>query len=183
MTDNTSPLDERLEDPEFRAEYERSLDDLLETRFNPRYTSEHIIEFYGGPFSNFARSPFIAQDQWGGQNRYPTNEHYFQAWKATTPYTHQFLLRAKTPKEVKKRGGLVTLRNDWEEIKYNVMVEGLRHKFTLDQFRTKLLETGDAQIREDSPTDFVWGYRNNGLNLLGRALMQVRREIRENEAG
>jgi ribA/ribD-fused uncharacterized protein len=137
-----------------------------------------IIDFYSGPFSNFALSPFLAADEWERLHTYPTCEHYFAAWKAANQNGHDWVLAAPYPGGAKARGHRIQLRDDWESIKFDVMVEGLRQKFTLAEFRTQLLTTGDALLREDSPTDFVWGYRNNGLNLLGKALMQVRHEIR-----
>lgn len=148
------------------------------------------VDFWGGPLSNFARSLFKAQDTWGREHSYPTVEHYFAAWKATTPEDHDLVLYGTpdvdgsrpmhfpTPAEAKQTGRTIALRPDWEDIKYDVMLEGLRHKFQLPYYKEQLLATGDRLIREDSPTDFEWGYRNNGKNLLGKALMQIRDEIK-----
>lgn len=143
------------------------------------------VDFYGGPFSNFAHSPFVASDRWGRLHRYETVEHYFQAAKTITEKDHDYVIDTKKggvgPGEAKTRGQKIKLRDDWEDVKYEVMLEGLRYKFALDPFKTQLLETGHKELREDSPTDFIWGYRNSGLNLLGKALMQVRKEIRVEE--
>ncbi|MCY3414471.1 MAG: NADAR family protein [Candidatus Heimdallarchaeota archaeon] len=43
-----------------------------------------------------------------------------------------------------------------------------------------LLSTGDEEIYEDNPTDFIWGHRNQGLNLLGKALMEIREVLKNN---
>ena len=73
------------------------------------------------------------------------------------------------------------------------MVAGLISKFSQNlKFKKALLDTGDAEIVEASPTDRIWGIglaesdpriwdRNNwrGTNWLGIALMRVRDEIRK----
>ena len=63
------------------------------------------------------------------------------------------------------------------------MLTGLRVKFAHPEWRAELLATGVDDIAEDSPTDFIWGIRDasggfTGRNLLGKALMRVRHEIR-----
>lgn len=136
------------------------------------------FDFYGGPLSNFARS-VIYVDVGFDKHYFETVEHAFQAAKATTYTDHERVRAAPSPGLAKLEGRSVTLREDWEEVKYDVMLNLLREKFKIQFYRQALLETGDLEIREDSPTDFVWGYRNGGQNLLGKALMQVRSEIRE----
>lgn len=144
-------------------------------------SSEGPVDFYGGPFSNFAPCVFGAEDEWGRTCMYRSVEHFFQAWKATTPEDHDYVRTGSGPQDAKDRGRKIKLRSDWEEIKYNIMVFGLRAKFMMPEYKRRLLETGNREIREDSPSDFIWGYRNNGQNLLGKALMQVRAEIKEAE--
>jgi ribA/ribD-fused uncharacterized protein len=135
-------------------------------------------DFYGGPFSNFADSTIFV-DVGFGMKSYPTVEHAFQAAKATTPEDHENVRTAPGPSFAKRIGREITLRDDWEEVKYDVMLDCLRAKFALPSFKGRLLSTGTRELREDSPTDFVWGYRNGGQNLLGKALMQVREELRD----
>jgi ribA/ribD-fused uncharacterized protein len=85
--------------------------------------------------------------------------------------------------QVAKHAGRQTeLRPDWEQVKYQVMLCGLRGKFALEPYRSVLLLTHPRPLAEDSPTDFVWGCRDahgghNGRNLLGLALMHVREEL------
>lgn len=141
------------------------------------------IYFYGGPFSNFAPSVFAAKDRWGRPRWYKTVEHYFQAAKATTPEDHDYVVSAEKARQAKNRGREIKLRSGWDDMSYDVMLEGLRCKFALPDYKRQLLATGDRELREDSPTDFIWGYRNNGLNLLGKALMQIRTEIVEASSG
>ena len=78
----------------------------------------------------------------------------------------------------------------WDAEKYNVVLEGTRLKVSQNpRVRKILMATGGSVIAEASPSDRVWGIGLNkkdaeagmawrGDNLLGRALMQVREEIR-----
>lgn len=141
--------------------------------------TDEPYDFYGGNFSNFARS-VIFVDVGHGMLSYPTVEHAFQAAKTTDKERHELIRGAPGPSFAKSLGNdreLTKLRPDWEDVKYDVMLDCLRAKFDLPPFKAALLATGDREIREDSPTDFIWGYRNNGQNLLGKALMRVREEI------
>lgn len=152
---------------------------------------DEAIFFYGGPFSNFVGGPLhiIAFQPWSGDAKsggiYSTVEHFYQASKARTVEDHRFIADPANPWESKKRGNECDLRADWEVVKYSYMLTALRVKFDWHEFRKLLLETGHRYIAEDSPTDAVWGIRNgdhlNGLNLLGRALMEIRDEIRMEE--
>jgi predicted NAD-dependent protein-ADP-ribosyltransferase YbiA (DUF1768 family) len=63
------------------------------------------------------------------------------------------------------------------------MLRGLRKKFSCLPYYDLLLNTGEQFIYEASPTDAIWGLWNpdtsiwTGLNLLGKALMQVRQAL------
>jgi ribA/ribD-fused uncharacterized protein len=135
------------------------------------------VDFYGGPLSNFAYST-IQIDVGFGPQVYTTVEHAFQAAKCTNLSDHYNVKGAQSPGLAKQAGRNVQLRKDWEQIKYDVMLKCLRAKFEIPFYKEILLTTGSREIREDSPTDFEWGYRNGGKNLLGKALMQIRSEIR-----
>lgn len=142
--------------------------------------SNKPVDFYGGVFSNFAASEIrLLSPVTGRIEIYPTVEHYFQASKAMTISDHDFVLGAGDAAAAKAAGRKIKLRSDWDDVRYAVMVRGLHAKFAIPMYREKLLATGSREIREDSPTDFVWGYRNGGQNLLGKALMEVRISIRE----
>lgn len=67
----------------------------------------------------------------------------------------------------------------WERDKTIVMLNGLRIKFQNETLKLMLLWTGDAILVEDSPTDMFWGGSLPGSqNMLGKLLMQVRKEIK-----
>lgn len=153
------------------------------------------LYFYGGEFSNFVGGPFLiaSVQTWDGDpheivESYETVEHFFQASKAVSRISHFTIRAPKSAWKCKALGNSCVLRPDWEEVKYDVMMEGLRVKFAQPYFRDFLLATGHRYIAEDSPTDTIWGIRdaNGGLggkNLLGKALMELRTEIRVARAG
>lgn len=65
-----------------------------------------------------------------------------------------------------------------------VMYRALRAKFKKhESIRNLLLSTGDLEIIEDSPTDYYWGCGKDvsGLNMLGRLLMKLREEFRNDK--
>lgn len=66
--------------------------------------------------------------------------------------------------------------NNWEDIKFEVMLKGLRTKFSQNpELKQKLLDTGDEPIHEDSK-DKVWGI--DGDDMMGKLLMKVRKELK-----
>jgi ribA/ribD-fused uncharacterized protein len=112
--------------------------------------------------------------------RYRTVEHFYQASKASTETEHLHIAGAGKAKEAKRRGRAVDLRPGWEEVRYEVMLIGLRAKFAPDSESAKfLLGTGERGIREENPFDEIWGTGRDGsgLNLLGKALVEVRTRL------
>jgi len=116
-----------------------------------------------------------------------TNEHWYQANKADNLSTFRWIAEAPHPYLAMQAGRvclkpntseLRRLRSDWEHVKVDVMLTGLRAKFSQNpDLRAKLIATGDASIHEDSPSDMFWGVK--GHDMLGRLLMQVRKELRD----
>jgi ribA/ribD-fused uncharacterized protein len=115
----------------------------------------------------------------------PTVEHYFQSAKftETDPAHAAGIRRAPTPKMAatlgRDRGHPV--RADWEEVKEEVMRRGVRRKFeTHEDIRARLVDTGDEELVEASPSDFYWGAGadGSGKNRLGVILMEVRAALR-----
>lgn len=142
---------------------------------------KEMILFWGaesepyGFMSNFYPSPFEAEGL-----VWPTVEHYFQAMKTTDKAEWPKFAALDVPGKAKYRGRMVTLRPDWEEVKVDVMLDALRHKFKQNvELKKKLLETNNKVLHEDSPYDFIWGWQNNGKDLLGKCLMQVRSELQK----
>lgn len=141
------------------------------------------IEFYRagddyGEFSNFSRHPIDL-----GGHTWPTTEHYFQAMKFEDPALRERIRNAPSPGEAARMGRrLPGLRDDWEAVKEDVMMDALRAKFTQhDKCRRRLLQTGDAQLVEHTRNDVYWadGGDGRGKNRLGALLMQLRDELRD----
>lgn len=139
-----------------------------------------MIDKFDGEYfflSNFSASPFRIN-----YVLFPTMEHYFQANKADNQNDYLHIAYAPTPGEAKWLGRKIQLRPDWEKIKDNVMLTGLRKKFADPELRSLLLSTGDEELIEGNYWgDTYWGVCNGvGQNKLGKLLMQVREEIKNN---
>lgn len=144
-----------------------------------------MIDKFDGQYeflSNFYPSTF----EWHGRI-YPTVEHFFQAAKAETQEGYEIVMRESTPGGAKRAGRNVKLRADWEEIKDKVMYTALKEKFAIPELRKKLLVTGDEILIEGNTWhDNYWGIctcdkcKNiqNGKNMLGKLLMKLREEIK-----
>lgn len=145
-----------------------------------------IINFYStigeyGCFSNFSRHHLFLKDK-----MWKTSEHYFQAQKFAGTSHEEELRLADSPMEVAKMGRdrKRPLRKDWEEVKDDIMREALRAKFTQNKDLKKiLLETGDAELVEHTANDNYWGDGGDGSgkNMLGKLLMELREELKNEE--
>lgn len=73
------------------------------------------------------------------------------------------------------------VRSDWDLVKIDIMRVAVWAKFEQHMsVRSLLLSTGDAELVEASPNDYVWGtgLDGTGKNLLGILLQSVRDELR-----
>lgn len=110
-----------------------------------------------------------------------TNEHAYQAMKAATYVDFLWILDKPLPVDAKRGGKEITLREDWEAIKLDVMYDINRAKYTQHRdLRAKLLATGDQELIEGNTWfDTYWGVCNGvGENNLGKILMRVREELK-----
>ena len=127
--------------------------------------------------SNFYEAPV----EWEGIT-YPSNEHAFQAAKVINPVKRlEIAAAAATPGQAKRMGRSVNLRHDWEQIKYNVMLDIVLAKFHQhSDLAEALLDTGDAELIEGNWwNDTTWGVCNGvGTNWLGKILMSVRAQLK-----
>lgn len=120
-----------------------------------------------------------------------TNEAHFAAWKTDNLTDFLRILTERDPGKAKTMGRTVHLRPDWEEIKYDAMMYGLRLKFTLAREEGQLLlNTGTALLQEGTFWhDPHWGTilqeeGEPGRNWLGTMLMARRAELQaETEHG
>ena len=120
---------------------------------------------------------------------YPTVEHAFQAAKTFDAEERAGIRANANPVIAKRKGRRVTLRADWETAKRDIMRGLLRLKFSNEDMRERLLQTGEEELVEGNRWhDKYWGRclcakcGNTGQNVLGELLMQVRRELMEEAA-
>lgn len=143
--------------------------------------SDQIIKFYStrgdyGCFSNFSRHPVKMRG-----TTYKTSEHYFQSQKYVGTPIETKIRNCPSPGEAAKMGRdrkhPVPLRRDWENVKDNVMRAVVLAKFSQhEDLKETLLSTGDAELIEDTTTDYYWGCGTDGSgkNMLGKILMETR---------
>jgi|GEM_PF-86358 len=150
------------------------------------YDDESVVHFYSlnqpyGEFSNFARYPIVLEGK-----VWPTTEHYFQAKKFAGTAYEERVRHAAGPREAADLGRdrTLPLRSDWEQVKDQVMLTALRAKFSQhDYLSDLLLSTSEASLVEHTSHDSYWGDGGDGSgrNMLGKLLVQVRKELRENK--
>lgn len=138
-----------------------------------------ITLFKGDHFflSNFYVAPVVYQGV-----RFENNEAAFQAAKCPERMRDFCGLN---PQAAKRLGRRVKLRPDWEAVKYDVMYQVCKAKFTQNSdLLDKLLATGEAELVEGNTWgDQVWGVCNGiGENHLGKTLMRIRSELRDKGA-
>jgi ribA/ribD-fused uncharacterized protein len=127
-----------------------------------------------GCFSNFSAHGFELDGAY-----WPTSEHYFQAQKFVGTAHADAIRQAKSPTIAARMGRSRQrpLRQDWEQIKDDVMRRAVLKKFeTHAAIRAILLTTVDEEIVENAPGDYYWGcgVDGSGQNKLGKTLMEVR---------
>lgn len=136
-----------------------------------------INEFKGKYFflSNFYNAPVMYEEL-----LYQNNESAFQSAKVLDVERRKQFCELD-PSTAKRKGRNVILRHDWENVKDNVMEDCVRDKFTRnEELRQKLLDTGNEELVEGNTwNDTYWGIcRSRGRNMLGKILMKVREELR-----
>ena len=112
---------------------------------------------------------------------YKSSEAAYQAQKTSDSKLRREF-ETLSSREAKKRGRMLELRKDWEEVKDNIMYEICYSKFVNNPIiARKLIATKDAELVEGNTWfDTYWGVCNNvGLNKLGQILMKVREEMRK----
>jgi ribA/ribD-fused uncharacterized protein len=141
------------------------------------------IKFYSisdqfGFFSNFAPYPiFLNGEVWR------TVEHYFQANKFQDATIRKKIQLIESPMKaaLEGRDRNKALRADWDNVKDDIMYEGLKSKFFQHpELRMEILKTNDALIVEHTNKDFYWGDGGDGSgkNKLGLLIMKVRDELK-----
>ncbi|KAM6492515.1 protein of unknown function (DUF1768) domain containing protein [Amanita muscaria] len=149
-------------------------------------------------------APFTASVDFGGETEtitFLTTEHWMMVQKSLLFKDYE-TARAILAVEEATSGAMATVKalgrkaKDFDEAVWvkereRIVVEGNKHKFEQNkELREKLLSTGKREIVEASPRDRIWGIgfgeknavksqERWGLNLLGKALMEVRSALLE----
>lgn len=131
---------------------------------------------------------------------YPTVEHYYVAMKVNSSQlidgklldkidVREMISKIDTAGKVKRFGRQeIELRKDWDEVRYETMLYGVRQKFNRhEHLKEMLLSTGTAKIVEGNWWHDIYfgvcscGKCPEGENNLGKILMTVRDEIIKSE--
>ncbi len=103
---------------------------------------------------------------------YPNAESAFQAQKTLDVEERRNFSMLKNPVQAKRLGRKVKLRDDWEEVKLDIMTEVVSQKFLQHPHLIEmLLQTGDEELVEGNKWDVCKG---KGENHLGKILMKIR---------
>ncbi|KAE8225386.1 hypothetical protein CF326_g7876 [Tilletia indica] len=165
---------------------ERSITPTIDTDPLNDITTPPTPPIYFGvetePF--FFLSSFFPSTLSLGPHEFLTAEGFFQAAKFSKhPNLVLALKKTKSSKEMlyKIQHWTDCIPEDWEEKSLPVMKEIQELKFAQHkQLRARLVQTGDAELIYKSRTDsfFGCGQDNQGLNHLGRILMDLRSAFR-----
>lgn len=139
-----------------------------------------MIDSFRGPYSflsNFYKSDIIYDGI-----RYNSAEAAFQAQKSLD-LSEREEISLLTPLKAKKAGRHITLREDWDEVKLDIMYKICLSKFTQNEdMRQLLISTcGEELIEGNDWGDSFWGtVDGHGENHLGKILMRIRDELQKN---
>jgi ribA/ribD-fused uncharacterized protein len=117
---------------------------------------------------------------------FKSSEHFYVTCKTFDKQHQQMIINSPTPREAKNNGKLVTLRDDWEDVKLNIMRLALRLKFTQNpKLLYKLCNETNELIEFNQWHDNFWGdctckrcQKIIGLNWLGRLLMELKAQYK-----
>lgn len=145
-----------------------------------------VVRFYStneGPFKDFSNfkkcqivlnnKEYISVENWIQSQKFVGTDDEYAEKIRTTSNPALTRIMGKSKKH--------PIREDWDNIRNKVMLQGLRAKFKTHTALTDLLlSTGNALIEEESPTDSYWGIGVDGTgnNTMGKLLMQVREELK-----
>lgn len=135
-----------------------------------------INEFRGKYYflSNFYSAPVLYDGI-----KYNNNEAAFQAQK-TLDLNLRKTFSTLEPNTAKARGRKIKLREDWEDVKDQIMYEICLAKFSQNEnLKNLLLSTNNEELIEGNNwNDTYWGVSYGvGKNKLGMILMKIRSEL------
>lgn len=144
----------------------------------------NVIDFYSrgtdyGEFSNLYLAELIFEDRKWKCVEYCYQYHKFKPeykdiaeWIITAPRPSAVAIAAHSYSKYTKY-----IRDDWKGYNVKLMRKLVLAKFSQHpDLRDKLLNTGNAILREASPYDSFWGIGKDGkgVNMLGKILMETR---------
>jgi len=144
-----------------------------------------MIKFYKtgkkyGEFSNFYKKRIMIDGK-----KYRSTEHYYQSKKFEGTEWEEYIRNQTTPRKSAEEGRRkdLPLREDWADIKNEIMITALYYKFKDEALRNLLLSTEEEELVENSPFDCYWGcgLDGSGKNILGKQLMSLRTVIRKED--
>lgn len=162
----------------------------------PEIPVDMSIKFFSRDRSNFEflSNFYIRKFTLDGQE-WCCVESYYQSQKSINPIYRE-LIRSKSTSpswckffgdsrighpRISKRSWFrrfeQDLRDDWDDVKVEVMKKSLFAKFSQNpDLRQALLKTGQAKIIEDNTKDEFWGIgqQGNGKNMMGKLIMELR---------
>lgn len=142
----------------------------------------NVIDSFTGEYrflSNFSLAPIEYEGL-----LYPATEHAYQAAKTLDHEKRKAFVSVRAG-AAKQLGRQLQIRPDWEDVKYDIMYQLCKQKFTRHaELTTQLLATGYTGLIEGNKWhDNYWGScrctrcGDSGRNALGIILMRIRREI------
>lgn len=157
-----------------------------------RTTDTHVF-FWGGEFSNWFAAYFEYED-----HEFYNSEQAFM-WKKAKFFGDEeiaeLILHTQNPRDAKALGRKVRGfdAERWAMVSYPIMIAVNVEKYMQNpRLEEKLLATGDKTLVEASPYDKIWGiglsedddrcldeHQWQGMNLLGKALMLVRKQLKQ----
>ncbi len=157
-------------------------------------THDRFVFFWGGPFSQWAKYRIVINGK-----TYVTCEQFMMAEKARLfgdKDAETKIMETNDPRQQKSFGRKVKNfdAEKWSDACEEIVYQANLAKFSQhEELRNRLLATGDRIIAEASPQDAIWGIGMAeghinvadttlwGQNLLGKAIMRVRKQLKSAE--
>jgi ribA/ribD-fused uncharacterized protein len=160
-----------IKDPTWDSDSNKNIFKIVDNKlvgFNKKNKTEFLSNFYPSPISFEGML-------------YPTVEHAYQASKTLDKGSKDLIRKSKTPIEAKKLGRSLQLRNDWYDVRIDIMKCLVKEKFENPFLNHLLLETESySLINENKWNDKFWGVTKGvGENWLGKIIEEVRSEVRK----
>ncbi|WP_420287278.1 NADAR family protein [Flavobacterium psychrophilum] len=111
-------------------------------------------------------------------------EHAYMSAKSDDEKWKSFCSNSNnTAGNIKRESRNVKLKDNWNDIKLEIMQKCIEQKFNKSPFKALLLKTGNEHIQEGNRwNDKFWGVclkTNEGENNLGKLIMSVRTALNE----